>query len=227
MLSNFLLAVVLLTSSACGNTTPGSISTSDRARALAAFDVSEKCPHVCWLGINPGVTSAEQAHVLLRASGQINQKVFHASEDGIETNWFLEKERIYYAGVGIGSVNERVESITLSDLAPLTMNDLVSLFGEPDEISIRVEQGAEAEFVSYMVYYTKKKIMIWVMPAGNTGPEPTDWHIQLLVLSAELKALSPSWLPDFDHYRQPWLGYGHFNDYLPGEATPVDYDPNP
>jgi len=195
--------------------------------SIEAFDTSEKCPHICWLGINPGVTLAEEAHLLLRASNQIDQERFHASPDGIRIYWFTEKQKTDYVEIDISNVIGRVETITFSQLTPFTMNDLVNLFGEPDEISIRVDKPADAEYVSYMVYYTKKKTIMWIMPGSSTGPQPTDHYIQQLVLSTEFKTLPPSLLADYDNYRQPWLGYGHFENYLPGLATPVSDVPTP
>jgi hypothetical protein len=199
---------------------------NDYPPSINAFDISEQCPHICWLSINPGITSAQQAHTLLRASDQIDQSIFHASEDGIETNWFLEKTKTFDSYVDVSSMEGIVESISFDGLSPFILNDFIGLIGEPDEISIRVNRAADAEFVSYMVYYTTKKTRIWVLAGSYTGPDPDD-RIEMLVLSTEFNTLSPSWLADYDNYRQPWLGYGHFKDYLPGVATPVNNSPIP
>lgn len=193
---------------------------------IDAFKTSDDCTNVCWLGINPGVTSAEQARVLLRASDQINQKEFHRSADGIETIWFTEKTKTFYSRTYINFRDGLVESIYLTLLAPFTMDDFVKLFGEPDEISIRVNIAADAEYVSYILYYTKKKAVIEVISGSDTGPAPAD-QIQTLILSTKFDTYSQKWLADqkwmadYDNYRQPWLGYGHFGDYLPGVATPM------
>jgi len=226
--STVLLCLVLVACSPqVGKTAPTDSLGQDFSPSLEAFDASEKCPYICWLGINPGMTSAEQAHDLLRASDQIDQKTFHVSKEGIGTIWFTEKSKRIYSSVGITFANGLVKSVSFDNLRLFKMGDFINLIGEPDEISIRVDRAPDAEYISYMVYYGKRKTIIWVLTGSNTGPEPTD-PIQMLIISTNLETpRSPNWLADFDNQRQRWLGYGHVEDYLPGVATPVSDLPTP
>ncbi|MCX6083235.1 MAG: hypothetical protein NTW32_27220 [Chloroflexi bacterium] len=222
----FLFLLILISCTPAPMSTPIAGNTNspgqDYLPSIEAFDVSAKCPHICWMRINPGVTSAEEARLLLRASNQIDQETFHVSTNGIKTKWFIEKRKTNYSEVAISNVDGHVESITFSQLAPFTIGDLLNLFGEPDEISLRIDKAADAEDISYMIYYTNKKMLIWVMPGSRNGPQPTDHNIEMLVLGTEFKILSPSWLADYGNYRQPWLGYGHLEDYLSGQVTPPE-----
>ena len=60
--------------------------------------------------------------------------------------------------------------------------------------------------------------MIGVYPAGETGPDPTD-NVLILWLNTEFNYSTPpfSWGKS-----QPWLGFGHLKDYLPGIEIPTD-----
>ena len=42
---------------------------------MKVFEFSNRCSHICWLGINPGSTTSEEAKALLRSSKQIDSKI--------------------------------------------------------------------------------------------------------------------------------------------------------
>ena len=69
------LAFVLLTS--CSTASTGSPS----------LVYNRDCPHVCWLGLKPGVTTAVEARSLLRSSSQINQTSYREDPSGFTVDW--------------------------------------------------------------------------------------------------------------------------------------------
>jgi hypothetical protein len=118
------------------------------------------------------------------------------------------------AHVGITFENGLVRTITLAPL-PFRLKDLTNLIGEPDKISITLMRGAEREFIIYGVYFSPRKIRISVDLGESTGPDPRD-YISGLGLNTEFNIAS--WQGSI----QPWLGYGHIKDYLPGVDIPTD-----
>ena len=60
-----LILLIMLLMSGC---TPKS-----DVKAINAFDFGGECLHGCWLGINTGITTAEEALNILRKSNQIDQ----------------------------------------------------------------------------------------------------------------------------------------------------------
>lgn len=183
-----------------------------------AFVYDEHCPHVCWLGINPGVTTIEEARSLLRSSNQINQKLYSDDETGYPVEWRTGQ---LPTRVGIYSENGIVKRISFGvSTFPLTMNGIINLLGEPEQISITWEQAPDDDCcISYVIYYPTQKAAIWVLPGNDRGPDPND-RIGL-VLNIELdEANAPRWLRDSKDSFQPWLGYGHLAEYVPTREAP-------
>jgi len=203
----WLMFLLLLT--CCNFHIPG----SDYHLSTEAFDTSEKCPHVCWLGINPGVTTSADAHRLLRASEWIDQKKFHIEEEeSISTGWYYESTKSLRTNVFIQLKNGFVQSITIYSLPPFKIKDFVNLFGNPDKIEIRVVEYPEAIIIPYGMYYSSRKLSIWSEVYEETDPSP-DNFVAGLHLNVE---------SDSEH-TQPWLGFGHLREYL----TSQDYPPFP
>jgi hypothetical protein len=187
---------------------------------LNAFEFSEKCPHMCWQGINPGVTTTDEALALLKASDQIGQTSYIDDEPNktLWLHWFTDKSKTFHTGVYLGYENGIVTSISFQNLYPFRIKDLISILGEPSEINITQEIEADAEFIRYSVFYPEQRIQIEVGGVHWNSPNPND-DVQSLGLNIEFyNPLRPrqKWII------QPWLGYGHLEDYLPGIRIPTN-----
>jgi len=177
-----------------------------------AFEYSQQCAHLCWLGINPGITTKEEAGAILRASNRIDQKTFHRSDDGIETFWFFEKTKTLKAEVLVSFESGLVKSIQLTNLIPFILNDFVEILGAPDEISIDVGSSPHGEeLITYDIYYHSKIIVSPITRGEWNGPDPND-YVSMIFLNTENTVQD----------RQPWLGYGHLQEYLPGQNRPAN-----
>ena len=114
-----------------------------------------------------------------------------------------------------------VSYISIIQPYPLTVGDLIKLLGEPEEISIFVEFGPHNDsFVWYQLYYSSPRVII---EASNTrgevaGPQPNDDMRFFMVDITNDKLLGKA--QKVYEEAQPWLGYGHLEDYLPEENNP-------
>lgn len=186
---------------------------------IESFDVSENCPHVCWLGINPGVTTETDTKAILNKSNQIKQRSIIEDEFGIQAEWYPANS--FPNRIGITIENGVAKQISISNVYPLTVGDLVSLFGEPDEIGISVILAADSTYVDYAVFYSARQSAIFSSTINNNGPDPKDTiFILMLIDKLDLKN-SPKWLVEKYDIRQPWLGFGHLKDYFPGQKIPL------
>jgi hypothetical protein len=214
-MQKYLLITLLLLIDACNTNMPNSAQA--RVPRLEAFKVDSKCPHVCWLGINPGVTSSEDALAILMASNEIDHaSFFKRSESRIQTEWKTDKSNLYSADVWVNFEAGLVQSINFGTMAPFRMKDLISLLGEPDEILIRLDHTTDGgDIVTYATYSSTIRTTIYVYPGSRDGPNSEDF-IDSLVLNSDLvfpigfKKVQP----------QQWRGYGHLRDYLPGQELP-------
>jgi len=186
---------------------------------IEAFDVSENCPHVCWLGINPGVTTDTDAKAILDNTNRIKQKSIVVDELGIGAEWYPVNS--FPNRIGITIENGIAKQISISNVYPLTVGDLVSLFGEPDEIGISINLAADSTYVDYILFYSARQSAIFSSTINNNGPDPKDTiFILMLIDKLDLKS-SPKWLVEKYDIRQPWLGFGHLKDYFPGQKIPL------
>jgi hypothetical protein len=210
------LIFILLTSCIPAPASPSPVFTSPPPIPVtSSFAYNQDCPHVCWLGINPGTTTTDEAKALLRASDQIDHKWDQISNTGIVTIWYPDRFKTFPSTVGVHFEKDLVKSIYITNL-PFTVNDFLKLLGEPDQIRISV-QKAEVDYVQYAVYFSLRKVMIDVYPASWIGPNPTDTNFTL-TLNVEFN--DPSLLAEWGE-NQPWLGYSHLKDYLPGVQIPT------
>lgn len=185
---------------------------------IEAFDVSENCPHVCWLGINPGVTTSTEATTIINKSNQIRQKSIIENKTGIQAGWFTTNS--FPNRIGIYFKNDLVKQISVSNIHPLSVGDLVEILGKPDEIGININKAADSTYVDYILFYSSRQSAIFAFTISNNGPDPTD-GIDFLILTDELnREDSPKWLIEKYQIRQPWLGFGHLRDYFPGQDIP-------
>ena len=192
--------------------------------SISTFQFNEQCPHGCWMGISPGISTLQDAKTVLSASDRIDPKWLQVSDTGISAIWYPDPIDSLPAHVpvhvGITFEDGLVKTISLGPL-PFRLKDLTNLIGEPDKISVTLMKGAEREFIAYGVYFSIQKIRIDVDLGEWTGPDPRD-YISGLFLNTEFNIAS------WQGIIQPWLGYGHIKDYLPGVEIPLyDLTPSP
>jgi hypothetical protein len=186
---------------------------------IEAFDVGENCPHVCWLGINPGVTTATEATAIINKSNQVRQKSIIEDKTGIQAEWFAGTS--FPNRIGIYFENDLVKQIYVSNVHPLSVGDLIEFLGEPDEIGININKVSDATYAEYILFYSSQQSAIFASTINNNGPNATD-GIYILILTDELnRQESPKRFIEKYQIRQPWLGFGHLKDYFPGQDIPL------
>ncbi len=187
---------------------------------VSECEADETCPRVCWLGINPGVTSIEAAKRLLLASSQIDRARFYKeTASGIQTVWKTDESNTYWANVWLTSDGNLVRTIRLGTLAPFKLNDLVVLLGQPDEIAISLDRTVDGgDIVDYALYFSKFKASVGVYPGNPDGPGPSDFVDSLILNSESVDSVYSQSLNNAA--RQPWLGYGRLEQYLRNNLPP-------
>jgi hypothetical protein len=187
---------------------------------IDAFEFSERCPHICWLGIQQGITTEEDALEILGSANRIEAAPFLASEEQPTTlRWYTtRKSDEYKAYVKIWFTEGHVQKISWMILYPFSVGDFINLLGEPDTISFDVVDAPDAYFTTYELYYASLDLVISANPIGHvTGPAAGD--------RVEGMDLGSGYIPPA---HQPWLGYGHLTDYLPDMIIPAgEITPNP
>jgi hypothetical protein len=209
--------LLLLFLSACATPTPADPSLTTHSAPTAdlsgyqpsieAFRAGDECPHLCWLGINPGVTRAEEAYTILHASEQVNQETLKASETGITLKWFTEKTRALDSNVYVYLQNDIVQSVSFDRFSPFTVEDFTSLLGEPYGIIIDMEVYGDIMYMPYSLYYPAKTVKLGA-EAADKGPHPNDGLITM-ILNVEY---------DSKLFR-PWIGPGHLKEYFEGKEV--------
>jgi len=167
---------------------------------------NQRCMTICPLGIETGATSDKQLLQILHASSFVDQATI--TETGTEFTWFPESTHEFQSYARIAINQGRVTSINLNYLAPFTVKDFITLFGEPLEISIRLWNGEHGEiFTYYSLYYPDEDFVISIVNGKETGPRPDDFVTWLGAGKATDDKITVK--------RQVWLGYGHISEYLP------------
>jgi hypothetical protein len=201
---------------------------ADNLAPVSLFNVSESCPNVCWLGIQPGVTTAEEAYQILLNSKYIDRKSvdWYKSPnewypDGISARWLTEPPRGRYVDVVLNIENDKILTMWFDDLWSITLQELINIFGEPDKISIfYVRYSPGWPYIEYTLFYHVPEITVHFFSLTElTGPDPGDVVNRLILNQSDFEN------PGSDYHElyedsQPWLGYGHLEEYLPDEEKP-------
>jgi hypothetical protein len=187
--------------------------------SINTINSNEQCLFLCWMGINPGVTTFDEAKTILSTSDQIDQKWLDITNSEINAAiWYTETAHEITGNVGLTIENGVVKTITLGE--PLfKMKNIINLIGEPDKISYLVLDTPDGpgKMLYYAVYFTPRKIMI-LSRGGWNGPDPDDLMIWIKINTE----FNTTFLQKNVVF-QPWRGYGHFKDYLPDVEIPPMY----
>lgn len=173
---------------------------------IEAFQFGEKCPHLCWLGVNPGTSTAEETHTILSASDQINPKM-EVTDTGIVAKWHTDKAKKLEASVYVRFENGIVKSIAFTDMAPFTIKDFIALAGEPDGVNIDMNIYGDVMEMPYGAYYFSRDILIG-SESADTGLNPND-PVTNLILN----------VPYNKEIFRAWVGYGHLTEYFKGKEV--------
>lgn len=212
------LLVLLLTCCAPGKPTP--FPTPDWSQAhskptedlssyqvnINAFQASDQCPHLCWLGINPGVTTAAEAKTLLTGSDQIDQNM-EVTDTGIVAKWFTEKTKKLVASAYVRFDQGVVKSIALSETSPFTLKDILAVAGDPSGINIDMNIYGDVMEMPYGAYYFSRAFLVSA-DATEEGVQPND-PIRTLLLN----------VPYNKELFRAWEGYGHLAEYFKGKEV--------
>jgi hypothetical protein len=172
--------------------------------SIEAFQFGEQCPHLCWLGINPGVTKSEEVEALLRASDQIDPNL-ELSETGVVVKWYTEKTKKLTASAYVRFDKGVASSIAFNDLAPFTLGDFINLAGEPDGVNIDMNIYGDIMEMPYGAYYFSGQILVGA-DAADTGLHAND-TVTSLILN----------VPYEHKLFRKWVGYGHLAEYFAGK----------
>lgn len=179
------------------------------------FEFNSSCPHGCWLGVHPGITTIEQADSLLSASKQIS--IIDTEDNGnLRVEWQTDQmgEELAHIRVGLSVQNGVVENINFYFPKFVTIQQFIDLLDEPDEISIIKHDAAEMTFFEYILYYDQEKVLIFSDTNDLNEPKTTDsLGIVYLNLDEENSDL-PQWFLNHKNLRQTWLGFGKIDEYL-------------
>ncbi len=173
------------------------------------FVYDENCPRLCWLGINPGSSTVEEANDLLHSSNAVDKNSFQASDNSILIEWLTGRPDSFPCTVNLEFKEDLVDTISFGEM-PYKMYEFLSLLGEPDKISIRTVVVPDAKYIEYFVFFNKSKTLLHVSPGDQNGPDPNDRVFGLILNSKFSEEILPSGSGDI----QDWLGYGHITDYL-------------
>jgi hypothetical protein len=175
--------------------------------SVEAFQFNDQCPHLCWLGISPGITTAEDAYKIIHTSDQVKQDSIEATDTGILVNWFTEKTRKLDSRVYVRLDKGVVSTISFQSMAPFVLKNFVALIGEPDGINIDMDITGDIMEMPYGAYYYSKLILISA-DSADTGLNPND-PVDTLVLNLTY---------DQKIFRN-WVGYGHLKEYFAGKQV--------
>jgi hypothetical protein len=165
----------------------------------------------------------EEATTLLLASDQIDHESIQNTEYGIAVKWYKGATNSSYTWVRIYASDNGIDvkSIIIGRLFPYTVKDIIDFLGEPDEIFIVIRNAPHGRYLDYALHYPSLNTFFYTGNRGKIiGPDPDD-YIENMYLDTNLddENLEP-WIIIDNGNRQPWLGYGHLDEYLPNVKLP-------
>ncbi len=162
------------------------------------------------MGIETNVTSEGAAIEKLSMSDRVIQNSITQTGHQIEADWYTDDSKQIAGHVEITLVKGLVHSLNFRQMAPFAVNDLINVFGSPDEISIVAWQGQHGEeYASYALYYMVPELMMQIAIGSEHGPKAGDL-VDWFRINDSI---------EFGTSRQPWLGFDR--EYLPSVPSSV------
>jgi hypothetical protein len=180
----------------------------------SVFNSSNECPDICWLGIHPGKTTVDEAFRIVQDPSQFNQKFLKKTDTVLEAYW-QPKNMKYESDIYMLIEDGLVKSMTISELFPFTVNDMIQLFGQPTGISFWTGINPEAITSEYTIYFPSLKAKFWVRIGKLSGPKSRD-YFEAGEIGSGIQ----------DQPVLPWLGYKNIEDYFPN-GTPTPHPQTP
>ncbi|MBK9927747.1 MAG: hypothetical protein IPP66_20945 [Anaerolineales bacterium] len=176
---------------------------------LSAFEFNERCKPACWFGVEPGVTTIDDAVALLAGNGKSGVRLSEIADQEIQAEWYVGKDR-FLMRVYIKAETNVVKSITLQQMCCIRVKYFIDLLGTPDGASADIHQAPGLTVTNYFVYYLEKKTALNIMDYDLQGLDQ-DAFIEAIFLADEFSVENI----------QPWIGYGYLKEYLPGQKLPI------
>jgi hypothetical protein len=184
-----------------------------------AFTTGSDCHSFCWLGIDPGFTSTEEAALILAKSRRIDQKILRFQDKTeLRRIWYTTNDRTFYSKVTLYSTNNMIDTVRINLLYPFPVGYFVALLGEPDLIRLDVEEMPDGDdLLNYELYFETPKVTLAVYHEKGDGPDPTD-PVWLLTINTNFEPTNLFLQTE----GKPWLGFGHLREYLAAQSDAVD-----
>ena len=170
---NLLLLILTYMISAC-NEKPVVVKPS-------AFIDDNTCAAPCWAGVNPGITTFNEAQELIDSSEYITDRgstEYVVDKDRSQLRWFFPSS--YSERYGTAHIlNGIVQLIEFEYEHGPTFNDIVEQFGEPDKVSAMVHY-ADCGYAHISIKYSQiglvaSKYMGCIhLDTGYIRPDPED-----------------------------------------------------
>jgi hypothetical protein len=179
------------------------------------------CPTICWFGINPGVSTIKDVESILGSTNQITD-VTDNPYSGLSVKWQTGNPDYFSSRVEISFGNDIVDSISFSPY-PLRLGELIEKIGPPEEISLVQEPSPDGGiFTVYIAYFPSMNSLLRVDSPIEIGPSEDDIIDLLIINIIPEDSSAPYWVTNHQAYRQPWLGFGHLEEYLKNRPMPLE-----
>lgn len=159
------------------------------------------CSAPCFWNITPGVTSEKEALSILSSLGDIQNcekwgKVENGADKGVRCNNFA------YTANTDGLINH----LSFSPTVNIEIVDAISLFGNPDQVSVTAE-GIESEGPVTLLLFFNEEQMIFEFQSQDTQTiylEPTTEIPSIQYCDDDMYSM-------YTNIRtEPWKGYGEY-----------------
>ncbi|MBK9927746.1 MAG: hypothetical protein IPP66_20940 [Anaerolineales bacterium] len=182
---------------------------------LGTIKFGESCQTVCWFGVEPGVTTADDAVALLANNGKFGVRLSKITDPSIYADWFVGKDRTL-TQVSMQVEDGLVKYIIMQSMCCARVKYVVDSLGVPDGADANIYQAPDLTVTNYHIYYLEKKMVLFVVDYDLQGLDQ-DAFTEAIFLGDEFSVEN----------MQPWIGYGYLKEYLPGQAWPTGLPPTP
>ena len=212
----FVFAIIIL-SVALGGCVPSEEAKPETVPWVNEWLDSTACKPPCWEGITPGVTTLYQISKETISSN--NDLSFEGptplSDGSFYFDWKQTENGIVYSTVHAATESDK--DMTIGDIlfdfgsegTSITVSDVISHFGDPDYVGIRVDMAG----CGGTIFYQDKQVWLNIERKNMSDYYNIDKNTHLswsfyyseLQRDEHLKKLFPK--PD---QIQPWTGYGNY-----------------